>query len=195
MTDIRPKHDRRAQLLAAARVILAEKGLEATTIAEIVARAGVAQGTFYLYFPSKVALAVALNQEMNENILQAVRAATTKATTAAGVVEAGVSAVFQQLEQYRDVLSIVRSQTILERAGSELDQGLEAYHSLIAELIQQRQGTGEVDPTVNPGVAARLIAGLINHAADESYLYDLQTPREIYITEVIRFVQRALGIS
>jgi len=51
VAEIRTKPGRRADLLAAARAILAEKGLEAATVSEIVARAGVAQGTFYLYFP------------------------------------------------------------------------------------------------------------------------------------------------
>jgi len=48
VAEIRTKTGRRADLLAAARAILAEKGLEAATVAEIVARAGVAQGTCVL---------------------------------------------------------------------------------------------------------------------------------------------------
>src|SRR5581483_3737077 len=104
VSEIRYKPDRRTDLLVSARAILAEKGLEATTVSEIVSRAGVAQGTFYLYFPSKVALITALNSELNEHILSAVREATARATSTAEVVHAGVSAAFQALECYRDVL-------------------------------------------------------------------------------------------
>lgn len=43
----------RAQLLAAAAEVFAEKRYLATNIADIVARAGVAHGTFYRYFDSK----------------------------------------------------------------------------------------------------------------------------------------------
>ena len=67
--ETRARNERYTELLSAARAILAEKGFEATTVSEIVARAGVAQGTFYLYFPSKIALIAALNQEMNEHIV------------------------------------------------------------------------------------------------------------------------------
>ncbi len=49
--DTKVRNERYTALLATARDILAEKGFEATTVSEIVARAGVAQGTFYLYFP------------------------------------------------------------------------------------------------------------------------------------------------
>src|SRR3712207_8615846 len=51
---------RREQLLAAARAELAEHGYERTTVSSIATRANVAQGTFYLYFPSKEALPGAL---------------------------------------------------------------------------------------------------------------------------------------
>ena len=46
MADVKYAVDRRGEILKAAREVLAEKGLEATRISEIVARAGVAQGTF-----------------------------------------------------------------------------------------------------------------------------------------------------
>src|SRR5947209_710177 len=90
MAEFRSKPDRRADLLAAARAVLAEKGFESTTVSEIVARAGVAQGTFYLYFSSKLAVVIALNQELNERILLAVGEATARARTAAELVSAGV---------------------------------------------------------------------------------------------------------
>src|SRR5579859_5491274 len=97
VAEIRTKPGRRADLLAAARAILAEKGLEATTVSEIVARAGVAQGTFYLYFASKTALIPALNREMNAHILSALREATVSATSAAEVVQQGVMAAFREI--------------------------------------------------------------------------------------------------
>lgn len=195
MAEVKSKPDRRADLLAAARAILAEKGLEATTVSEIVAQAGVAQGTFYLYFPSKIAIIPALNQEMNEHILAAVREATARATSAAEVVSVGVSAAFQELERYRDVLHVIHSRITSIPTLSDWETQFGPYRRLIIELIQQRQATGEIDATANPDISARLIIGLINHAADECYIYNSQVRPEMYITEVIRFVSRALGLS
>ena len=197
MTDIketRAKNDRYTELLTVARTILAEKGFEATTISEIVARAGVAQGTFYLYFSSKIALVAALNQEMNEQIVIAVREAARQADTAADVVAFGVTAAFQQLGRYQDILNILHSQVALERKLAQREQHFGLYHHLIAELIRERQAIGDVAASIHADISARLIAGLIDHAADECYLYDKETPSEVYITEAIRFVQRALGI-
>lgn len=195
MSEIRYKPDRRADLLMSARTILAEKGLEATTVSEIVARAGVAQGTFYLYFPSKMAILAALNQELNEHILSAVREATARATNAADVVQAGVSAAFQELEHYRDVLHVIHSRMSAHPTLGDWEEQFGPYRKLISELIQQRQVTGEIDETVNPDIWARLIIGLINHAADECYIYHVQVEPHVYISEVITFISRALGLS
>lgn len=194
MTELRTRPDRRADLLAAARAILAEKGLEATTVSEIVARAGVAQGTFYLYFASKLALIPALNREMNAHILSALREAMARATSAADVVHLGVAAAFREIGQYRDVLHVIHSHITASASVGEWEEQFGPYRTLIVELIQQRQATGEIDASVNPDISARLIIGIINHACDECYIYHVQARTEDYIAEVIRFVSRALGI-
>src|SRR5262249_56338654 len=108
-TQISSKLDRRAAILQAAREVLAAKGLEATKISEIVARAGVAQGTFYLYFPSKISLILALAEDMNTRLLVSVRQVFESTPTLSEAIEAGVSAAFQELGQYKDVLGILHS--------------------------------------------------------------------------------------
>src|SRR5688572_1143684 len=50
------KAERRQQILVAARDLFAKRGYHQTTIDEIVAQAGVARGTFYLYFEDKRAI-------------------------------------------------------------------------------------------------------------------------------------------
>ncbi len=49
----KPAETRRDELLAAATVLFVAKGVGPTTIDEIAARADVAKGTVYIYFPSK----------------------------------------------------------------------------------------------------------------------------------------------
>jgi AcrR family transcriptional regulator len=52
----RAKVDRRQQILARGRDMFAKHGYHATTVDDIVAAAGVARGTFYLYFADKRSL-------------------------------------------------------------------------------------------------------------------------------------------
>ena len=56
--------ERRTALLAAARDVFAERGYAAATVDDVVARAGVARGTFYLYFKDKRDVFRALVDEM-----------------------------------------------------------------------------------------------------------------------------------
>jgi len=57
------ERQRRDQILKAARAVFDEKGYESATVSDIVRRAGVAQGTFYLYFESKKAVVVELARQ------------------------------------------------------------------------------------------------------------------------------------
>jgi len=51
-----PKNERRQQILSVAREVFAKRGYHQTTIDDIVVQAGVARGTFYLYFEDKRAV-------------------------------------------------------------------------------------------------------------------------------------------
>ena len=187
--------ERRDQLLSAARAVLAEKGFDGTTVSEIVSRAGVAQGTFYLYFPSKASLVGALCDEMFARILSAVIDATEGKDAFAETLEAGVRAVFAETAAYKDVLDIIGSRTVLLGTLGEIERADEPYYRLIAGLLERGQARGEVDPAVRPDLAARLVVGLIERATDDCFIYRPGTPTEPYIEEILRFVGRALGAA
>jgi len=59
-------------LVEAATQLFAEKGVDATTIDEIVVRAGVAKGTFYNYFIDRSAIAVAVAARIRHELNAAV---------------------------------------------------------------------------------------------------------------------------
>lgn len=63
------RHERRAQLVAAATEAFARQGVAATSVADIVRAAGVAQGTFYLYFTSKDDVILAVVEGVAETML------------------------------------------------------------------------------------------------------------------------------
>jgi len=60
--------ERVAALLAAAAAVIAEKGFDAATMAEVASRAGAPIGSLYRFFPSKEVLADALAQRYAELI-------------------------------------------------------------------------------------------------------------------------------
>ena len=66
--------DRREQILAAALAVFAEKGYHAAGVADIIARAGIARGTFYLYFSSKRAIFDDILEGIFRRIMAEIRA-------------------------------------------------------------------------------------------------------------------------
>src|SRR5262245_20234579 len=71
MAKVLPVHDRREQLLDAALAVFSAGGHSAAKVSDIVGRAGVAQGTFYLYFRSKPEVMLALFERFQDALFEA----------------------------------------------------------------------------------------------------------------------------
>ncbi|MGB3435956.1 TetR/AcrR family transcriptional regulator [Achromobacter sp.] len=69
----KPAAVRLDELMAAAEALFIQKGVETTTINEIVERAGVAKGTFYHYFTSKNDMLAALRAKFSQGFLDQIQ--------------------------------------------------------------------------------------------------------------------------
>jgi AcrR family transcriptional regulator len=153
---------RRADLMEAATRLFARRGLEETAVSDIVAAAGVAQGTFYLYFESKADLVNAVVVRVAERIVEGV---TGVATTE------GRGALDKLLTMRDDLLSVVTD----DRALLEFFHrpGNEAFHDRVSRdavrlvvpafqgVIEQGVAEG-VFHISHPDDAARFIAALLD---------------------------------
>jgi AcrR family transcriptional regulator len=79
---IASKEERRATLLAAARDVFSNQGYHAATIDDVTRAAGVAKGTFYLYFKDKQQVYAELLSDFLRVILETVRGIGPSATSA-----------------------------------------------------------------------------------------------------------------
>lgn len=61
--------ERRREILEAATQLFRERGFDVATVQAIAGKAGVAAGTVYLYFPSKEAILVALQEDFETGLL------------------------------------------------------------------------------------------------------------------------------
>src|ERR1700678_1448997 len=81
---------RRDAITAAARILASESGMAAVQIAAVAARAGIATGTVYRYFPAKTELVAAVLTEITEREIGALQRA---AATAPGPLSALAAAI------------------------------------------------------------------------------------------------------
>ena len=97
MPRVVDREARRAELVSAAAAVFAQRGVANTAVSEIVKAAGVAQGTFYLYFDSKDDAVLAVVDQIANGICEqtatriaAATSAVDKLTSFSGVLsEAG----------------------------------------------------------------------------------------------------------
>jgi AcrR family transcriptional regulator len=167
-TRARPA-DRRTELLAAARSVFAKKGYESATVSEIVGRAGVAQGTFYLYFPGKEALAGAFAETLSERFAEVADEKTSRSRSFEAAVAKLVEAAYTVGDEFRDVF-------LIANRGLELVEDLDEWMNLTApardwieRFVREWQAQGAIDARVRPAVTARVLRDSLDRAA-KSYV-------------------------
>ncbi|MEA5089810.1 TetR/AcrR family transcriptional regulator [Solidesulfovibrio sp.] len=70
MRTVKAPQERREEFLDAARELFEERGVDATSVSDIIEKVGVAKGTFYWHFKSKEALLDALAERLTARFLE-----------------------------------------------------------------------------------------------------------------------------
>lgn len=185
--------DKKSRLLYAAKEVLAEKGLEKTTISDIVKKAGMAQGTFYLYFPSKNALIPAIANDLLQTMLHKIKKEQVLSDDIWDFFHNVITVTFQVTNSYKEVLSLCYSGLAIDNTLSEWDRIYNPYYSWLAEIITKGIEQKAIRQDVDPMVAARMVIGLIESSAEQIYLFNkLDKPLPEHQQELFSFIHHAL---
>ena len=167
----RATESRRDQLLAAARAVLAEHGYERTTVSSIAGRANVAQGTFYLYFPSKEALPGALAVEMCSAIGEATDAAVAGETELDAAIEAIVAATFDIAGRFSDVLLICNRGIELNSQFEDWLQVTAPWREALERFLQRFQASGQIEPSLDVFTTTLVLRDILDRAMKAKVLF------------------------
>lgn len=163
--------DRRTELLNAARGVFARKGYDEATVSEIVARAGVAQGTFYLYFPGKESLAGAFAELLSERLAEAATERTARCRSFDTALARVLEAAYLVAEDHRDVFLIANRGLELVDDLDEWMNRTAAAREWLEDFIREWQAAGAIDPKVRPAVTARVLRDALDRAAKAYILF------------------------
>ena len=119
--------NKREQILQAAIVVLSEKGLEKTKISDIVKEAGVAQGTFYLYFSSKNVLLPAIAEDMLQKLLAIMIENIDLKSSFFNQLQQIIDITFQVTAEYKDVLALCYSGLAVTKALQQWEEIYKPY--------------------------------------------------------------------
>jgi TetR/AcrR family transcriptional regulator, transcriptional repressor for nem operon len=185
-----PPDVRREQILDAAARVLVERGLAATTMAEVAEAASVAKGTVYLYFESKAELLAELRARYFEefaSMLGGPPAAGGPAPRAADRVERLVAASYDFALANHQLHHV-----LFHEAGYAEEDTFARARTVLAELIETGQAAGELD-VADPALATDfLLQGL--HGVLVGATHRPQAERERLVAGVTELTCRALGV-
>lgn len=186
--------EKRARILTAARTILAARRYDDVPVSEITELAGVAKGTFYLYFPSKTDLVAALADAMHEEIMQTVAEALSTPRHMADTLEIMIRTAFGKILEHKALINILELDSLL-RQPVTVDSHHDMRREAMIQLLEAGQQNGQVEASINPRIAAELMGGVMIPLTRAIIFSSTDSDAETYLTEAVAFVQRALGVS
>lgn len=190
---VRELDDKKVRILHAAKTVFAEKGLEKATISEIVKTAGMAQGTFYLYFSSKKALIPAIANDLLQTMLCEIKKEQIHSNDIWDTFHQVIAVTFRVTSSYKEVLSLCYSGLAIENTLSEWERIYNPYYSWLANLIENGIKEGVIRQDVEPMVASRMVIGLIESSAEQVYLFNkLDQSLPEHQEQLFTFIQQAL---
>ena len=130
-----------------------------------------AQGTFYLYFPSKKDAAVSLVDGLMETMAQAVATAMESRTSFEDRLESLIAAGFKVARKNADLFRLVfigADETHPEMHSQSPEHA--PLLRVITDLFRDAVDAGEMEG-MDPEIAARLAIGLLQHAMLEAFVF------------------------
>jgi AcrR family transcriptional regulator len=139
----------RRRLLDAAERCFADLGYHDASVVKITEAAGVAQGTFYLYFESKKAIFEELVRDLNRRVRHAMKEASEKGATRLEAEVLGFQAYFRFTSEHHALYRIIRQAEFVapEMLRYHYEKLAEGYVEGLTEA-KERGDVGEIDPDV-----------------------------------------------
>jgi len=184
------------KIIQAAIEVFREKGIEKTKVSDIVKAAGIAQGTFYLYFPSRLSVMPAIAKVMVEKIIAAINDGISIQEPFAKQLEKLVDIVFSLTEEYRDVFALIYAGITQTEHMKEWENIYAPYYEWMNNFLFEAQQEGTIRESLNTTRSSKLIIGLVESAAEQIYLYDDSEEETIRLQklELLDFLHHALGL-
>jgi AcrR family transcriptional regulator len=188
--------ERREELLAAARRAFAERGIPGTTVSDVTEAAGVAKGTFYLYFDSKEALLGAVKQRFVEDLVAEVGRFIEPVAREDwwALADATVERVFDYVFANRDLIQVFAQEGMASdtrHVFAEADERLEGMFAFAIKAGMQAGAFQAEDP--------ELYAAFLDHAfhgtLESAILYGRDLDRDRVVAAAKSFIRKALAPS
>jgi TetR/AcrR family fatty acid metabolism transcriptional regulator len=156
--------DKRQRILDAAVKVFAKKGYHGAKVAEIAKKAGVADGTIYLYFRNKEDILVSLFDEVMEEHIEEARGEIARVKGAAEKLRVAAGHHLKLFSGNQDLavvfqVELRQSTKFLERFTASW---LQDYFKLLQDVIAEGQREGSLRPDLPKKLATKALFGILD---------------------------------
>lgn len=189
------REQRRAQILAIATEVFAEKGYHDARIDDIVVRASIARGTFYLYFHDKRAIFEELVARFVARLADSIL--TIELTEDPALGRAALRDNLLRVVQHF-LADPAMSRILLSAAVGldvEFDRRLLAFYGEITDLIERSLGDGQSAGWVRPGamrIRSFCLVGILKELIYQLILRGTEYPPDELVDAVLDLLTEGL---
>lgn len=182
----------RQRVLDAAEEVFGTRGYEAASIVDITRTAGIAQGTFYLYFPSKKAVFAELVAELGAKLRRTLAAAIAGLDDRLSIERAGLHAFLGFVREHRNLYRIIRQAEFVDEAlyrdyYSKLADG---YRQGLAKAMSRREIR-----KLDPEAVAYALMGMFDFLGMRWVLWEDKLPPQRVLDDVFSLIRNGLGTT
>ena len=190
--------NKKERIIAAAQQVFLAQGIDKTKVSDIVKLAGIAQGTFYLYFPTKAAVMPEIAKQVIVEILAYLQQETKQSTSAEEQLNDMIDAMMRFNLEQKDRLQLLYAGLAKSEYIGEWEEIYSPFYDWVTQLIVRGQQEQTMYSDLDAFSTARILIGTIESTAEQLYLFDKMVDEAfaaLQIRTLIVFVRRALGIQ
>ncbi|MED5371848.1 MAG: TetR/AcrR family transcriptional regulator [Myxococcota bacterium] len=146
------KSEKRGRITEAAIAVFAERGFHVARVSDIARRAGVADGTIYLYFKNKEDLLLSIFEEQMDRLSSGLAEVLEGVDDPRERIRRFASYHFEMVREHRNVAEVLQVELRLSTKFIKdyRPQKLWDYLGVFADCVRQGQEQGLIRPEVDP---------------------------------------------
>ncbi len=174
------------RICRAAEELFADKGYYNTSVIDITTAAGVAPGTFYIYFTDKISVFRYLLVNLGRTLRREIEAASTGCKTRYEQEYTGFKTFFDFVRKHRGLYKIIWEAQFVD------NDLFRDYYEIFAERYVRRikaaQASGEM-AAIDAGILAYSLIGIANFIGLKWIIFDDKPVPDEVIHEMMRFIR------
>ncbi|UCZ55138.1 TetR family transcriptional regulator [Bacillus shivajii] len=157
-------------ILDAAIEVMTEQGFEKAAVSQIVKRAGVAQGTFYLYFSSKSEIIPAIAERIFNEQMDEIQQLDESSSDFYDTLKIVIDVTFDITAKYKEVIIFCYSGIAFYHSFKRWEEIYKPYYDWVEERFKQSIENHAVSSTIPITSQVKMMINTIENTA-ETYFF------------------------